>query len=103
LPSGASEDVERSGCTDMQALRLRTDELSWREIDGEIVAVDVAGSAYLSANSSGALLWQMLAAGTTRGALALRLVETFGIPRERADADVAAFLEHLVVRNLLEE
>jgi coenzyme PQQ synthesis protein D (PqqD) len=103
LPFAASGDVERSGCTDMQALRLRTGELSWREIDGEIVAVDVASSVYLSANSSGALLWQMLAAGTTRGALAAQLVDTFGIARERADADVAAFLDNLSVRNLLEE
>jgi hypothetical protein len=44
----------------------------------------------------------MLAAGTTRDALAVRLAETFGIEAERADADVAAFLDDLSARNLLE-
>jgi hypothetical protein len=87
----------------MHDLRLRTGELSWREVDGEIVAVDVASSAYLSANPAGAILWQMLAAGTTRDALETRLVETFGIAPSRAEADVAAFLDELSARNLLEE
>jgi Coenzyme PQQ synthesis protein D (PqqD) len=82
-------------------LQLRSDELSWRQVDGEIVAVDVAASAYLSANPAGAILWQMLAEGTTRDALAARLVETFGIEHERADADVGAFLAALASRNLL--
>jgi hypothetical protein len=89
--------------TEIHELRLRTSELSWRAVDGEIVAVDVASSAYLSANPAGAMLWQMLAAGTTRSALADQLVATFGIPLERAEADVAAFLDSLSTRNLLEE
>jgi hypothetical protein len=87
---------------ELNELRLRSAELSWRQIDGEIVAVDVASSAYLSTNAAGAIMWEMLAAGTTRDALAVRLVETFGIEAERADADVAAFLDDLSARNLLE-
>jgi hypothetical protein len=87
----------------MNDLRLRTRDLSWRDIDGEIVAVDVASSSYLSANPAGALLWSMLATGASRDELAGRLVETFGIERERADADVAAFLDSLSARNLLDE
>jgi hypothetical protein len=86
----------------MQGLQLRSGELSWRAVDGEIVAVDVASSAYLSANAAGAILWQMLADGTTRDALAARLVETFGIARDRAKADVDAFLHDLSARGLLE-
>jgi hypothetical protein len=87
----------------MNDLRLRTRDLSWRDIDGEIVAVDVASSSYLSANPAGALLWSMLATGASRDELADRLVGTFGIERERADADVAAFLDSLSARNLLDE
>ena len=80
----------------MNELRLRTQELSWREIDGELVAVDVARSAYLSSNPAGTLLWQMLAGGTTRDALEQALVETFGDRRSsRAKGDVASFLDDL--------
>jgi hypothetical protein len=92
-----------SASTEMRELRLRADALSWRQVDDEIIAVDVASSAYLSANAAGAILWQMLAVGATCEALVLRLVETFGILRERSEADVAAFLETLSARNLLAE
>jgi hypothetical protein len=87
----------------MAELRLRTADLSWREIDGEIVAVDVARSAYLSSNRAGTLLWQMLATGATREELATTLVATFGIDRERAETDVATFIDNLVARDLLAE
>lgn len=86
----------------MNELRLRTQELSWREIDGELVAVDVARSAYLSSNPAGTLLWQMLAGGTTRTALEQALVETFAIDVQRAKGDVASFLDDLSSRELLE-
>jgi hypothetical protein len=86
-----------------ERLRLRSGELSWREIDGEVVAIDVQSSTYFSANSSGALLWQMLSEGATRDELAERLTATFGIERERADADVDAFVDALGSRGLLEQ
>ena len=85
----------------VKELRLRQDELVWREIDNELIAVDVASSAYLSANPTGALLWQMLAAGTTRQDLIDRLVERFGISSEQAATDVDAFLKSLEARRLL--
>ncbi len=87
----------------MAQLRLRADELAWREIDGEIVAVDVDTSTYLSGNPAAALLWGMLATGTTRDELVDRLVEHFDIERERAERDVDAFVSTLAARNLLEE
>jgi hypothetical protein len=93
--------MELLACTEMPVLRLRQDHLTWREVDGEIVAVDLTSSRYLSANPAGALLWQMLATGTTREALIARLVEEFDITEDRADADVAAFIDALAARNLL--
>jgi hypothetical protein len=82
-------------------LRLRDHDLTWREIDGEVVAVDVAKSAYLSSNPAGSLLWSMLASGARRDGLANRLVEAFGIDRARAESDVDAFLRALDERGLL--
>ena len=85
----------------MAQLHLRADDLSWREIDTEVVAVDVSTSMYLSANESGAVLWRLLAAGATRAELAASLEERYGIDRERAEADVDAFIESLQQRHLL--
>ncbi len=87
----------------MNELRLRADALVWREIDNELVAVDMASSAYLSANQTGAMLWQMLAAGTTRRELVERLVERFGISSEQAQSDVDVFVQDLKARELLAE
>jgi hypothetical protein len=86
----------------MNELRLRPDDLNWREIDGEVVAVDAETSTYLSANPAGALLWQMLAGGATREALAQRLVDEYGIELERATTDVDVFVAALRARGLLE-
>jgi hypothetical protein len=85
----------------MDELRLRPEALAWREIDNELVAVDMASSTYLSANRSGALLWQMLAAGTTHAELVQGLVDRFGISSDRATSDVDAFLHGLDDRALL--
>jgi hypothetical protein len=85
----------------VKELKLRQEELVWREIDNELIAVDVAASAYLSANPAGALLWQMLAEGTTRQELIDNLVERFGISSEQAATDVDAFLQSLEARRLL--
>jgi hypothetical protein len=82
-------------------LKLRATDLAWRAIDGEVVAVDVVKSTYLSGNVAAALLWEMLAEGTTRAAMAARLVEQFGIDLERAEQDVAAFVADLEARALL--
>jgi Coenzyme PQQ synthesis protein D (PqqD) len=85
----------------MGELQLRPDALVWREMDNELVAVDMASSTYLGANQSGALLWQMLATGTTHAELVERLVDRFGIPADRATSDVDAFLRGLERRDLL--
>jgi hypothetical protein len=83
-------------------LRLRRSSLQWLEADGEVVALDEAALVYLSANESGALLWQALAAGTSRDALVGALVDRFGIEGDQAGRDVDAFLAELERRDLLE-
>jgi hypothetical protein len=85
----------------MGVLRLREDALVWREIDGELVAVDVTASTYLGANHAGTLLWQLLADGASRQELADALVERFAIEPPRARADADAFVDVLEARGLL--
>jgi hypothetical protein len=85
----------------MSEIRLRQEDLSWRKIDTEIVAVDVSKSTYLSANESGAVLWALLVDGATRAELATALEERYGIDRARAEADADAFVAALESRGLL--
>ena len=60
-------------------LCLRKEQLEWRDIGDEIVALDAEDSVYLAARGSGALLWRLLAESTTRNGLVEALVETYGI------------------------
>jgi hypothetical protein len=82
-------------------LRLREADLHWREIDGEIVALEARSSRYVAANGAGAVLWRALVAGSTREQLADELVAAFGIDRERAAADADRFVAELAAQGLL--
>ena len=85
----------------MTVLRLRVDDLHWREIDGEVIAIEARGSTYVAANGAGTLLWRALAAGTTPEALADELVRVYGIDRRRAADDIEHFLAQLTDQGLL--
>ena len=82
--------------------RLRRDAI-WREADAEVIAIDHRLTNYFSANSAGALLWKQLTDGATPDELADRLVTTYGIERERAERDVAAFIADLEAQGFLED
>jgi hypothetical protein len=84
-------------------LRVRTDSIVWREVEGEIIALDLESSAYFAVNGAGVLLWHSLLEGLSRDALVELLVDGYAIDRARADTDVGAFLAQLDSRNWLEE
>lgn len=84
-------------------LRLRPEALQWREIEGEVVAVDLETSSYLGANEAGAVLWRALATGATREELAALLVAEFEIDAEQAARDTDAFVDQLRESDLLAE
>jgi hypothetical protein len=85
----------------MTVLKLRDTDLHWREIDGEIVALEGQRSQYVAANGSGTVLWRALVGGTTHEHLVDELVRTYGIDRARAAADVDRFLDALAEQHLL--
>ncbi len=82
-------------------LCLRKQDLDWRDIDDEIVALDARGSVYLAVRGSGALLWRLLTDATTRDRLVEALVETYDVDEARAGDDVDEFLMTLSGRGLL--
>jgi Coenzyme PQQ synthesis protein D (PqqD) len=84
-----------------EILKLKSDAVEWREIEGEVVAIDRRTDTYLGVNESGAKLWRALAAGATREQLVDELVSAFEIPREQAAADADAFVRHLAEHELL--
>ena len=84
-------------------LKLRSDKIAWREVDGETLLLDLKRSMYLAVNPSATVLWRQLAEGTTRERLVQELVENFGIGAEQAAADVDAFLDDCSAREFIED
>ena len=84
-------------------LRLRTEDLEWREMDGELVALEGERSLYLAANPAATLLWQRLADGASPQELSDALVDSYGIESAVAERDVDAFLDQARRFDLLDE
>ncbi|MDQ3304799.1 MAG: PqqD family protein [Actinomycetota bacterium] len=83
-------------------LKLRAEAVDWREVEGQVVALDRAGSVYLAINQAGTALWPAIVQGATREQLVGILLETFDVESDRATADVDAFVANLSERHLLE-
>ncbi len=84
-------------------LKLKDDRVTWRDIGGEVIALDLEGSSYLGINTTGTRLWELLANGTDAEELVRALLEQHDIDPERARRDVAAFVGDLQSRGLLHE
>lgn len=82
--------------------RVRRGAGVWREVDGEIVLLDLEHKAYVGINGSGAVLWRALVEGATRPELADLLSRTYALAAEDAEQQVADFVEACRARDLLE-
>ena len=81
--------------------RLRSEDLSWREVEGEAIILDLTTQSYLSLNGTALTLWRALESGATTEELSARLVDEHGATPDEADRDAAAFVDSLRERNLL--
>ena len=78
-----------------EVLRLRSQDLEWREIEGEVVVLDLRTSTYMAVNNTGYVLWKALAAGAARSQLVSELTEKFNLEAETAERDVDDFVDSL--------
>ena len=84
-----------------EVVRLRSAALEWREVEGEVIALDLGSSTYLAINRAGAFLWPALIDGATPAQLAQQLAGEFGLEGEQARRDADAFLDSLRELDLL--
>lgn len=86
-----------------RAVMVQRDDVLWRQLDDQVLVLDVPRSRYLRLNRSGSVLWQALTTPRTTADLVDVLVRTYDLDDQRARADVAAFLSALSERGLLQE
>jgi Coenzyme PQQ synthesis protein D (PqqD) len=87
----------------MGELKLREGAAEWREVEGQVLVLDLEDSDYLIVNRTGAAVWPALVAGTTREELIELLTSTFDVDAESAAANLDEFLSTLRERRLLEQ
>jgi len=83
-------------------IRLREESIEWRAVEDEIVALDRAAGEYIAVTGSGVVLWPLLVAGTSRGALAEALAVRYDVEPATAARDAERFVDTLAARGLLE-
>ncbi|HMK96373.1 MAG TPA: PqqD family protein [Acidimicrobiales bacterium] len=88
--------------TNHDFVKVRSDDVVWRQVGDEVLLLDTSTSEYLSVNRTGSALWPLLMEGCRRGDLARALVERFGIEEATAANDAERFLSSLQELGLLQ-
>lgn len=77
------------------------EHIHFREVHDELMLLDAQNDAYFVLNPTGAVVWSVLASGRSPETAAARLAASYAVTPERAEADVAAVVDELVGRGLL--
>ena len=83
-------------------VKLRTDNLVWRQVGDEVMVLDAASSQYLSVNKTGTVLWPLLLEGCHRAELIQALKTSFEVDDATAASDAEKFLSSLRDLGLLQ-
>ena len=84
----------------MTALRVNEDVI-FRELDGEVVLLDLASGRYYGLNEVGARVWAVIAAGGSVEDAVATVAAEFDAPEPEIAADVAALVAELTARGLV--
>lgn len=76
------------------------EEVLSRELDGEVVLLDLRSGRYFGLNATAARVWSMLKEDMDEGSMAAALVAEFDVTEDRARADIEAFVTVLLDRGL---
>ncbi len=76
-------------------------KMAWRVYDGEAVVLSPDDSILNTLNAVGTLIWEAADGRTPVSAIVARISEEFDVESERAERDVATFIEKLRQRGLL--
>lgn len=85
-----------------EEIRARTSELETRQVEGEMVLLDLRSQRYLSLNRTGAQLWPLMVEGTSRDRLVHELRSAHDIDEATAGRDVDVLIDQLRGADLLE-
>lgn len=75
--------------------------ISWRDIKGELIVLQLASGEYFSFNEIGRLTWLALAEQQSIAQVIDAVIAEYDVPFAQAEADVVAFIQGLLGNKLL--
>lgn len=82
------------------SLIVSPDALS-RELDGEVLVLDLKTSLYFGLTGTAARIWQLIEQGSARDAIVAALSDEYGGDASDIGGDVDAFVGDLIARGLV--
>jgi coenzyme PQQ synthesis protein D (PqqD) len=82
-------------------LRPNQEEIAAKVVDGEAIMINLSTGIYYSMDETGALVWELLAAGHSLEEVSAALARRYDVPGEQAQADVARLGAELLEENLV--
>ena len=77
------------------------DNYSWRDVNNELVVLNLQSGEYFTFNEVGRLIWLSLNDGKTVEDIAKAVVEQYTASEEKAMEDVKAFISNMLSEGLL--
>ena len=78
-----------------------TEEVTWRDVNGELVVLKLTSGEYFSFNAIGRLTWMSLSEGKSISDVVDAIAAEYDVTREQAESDVHTFVDGLLSNDLL--
>jgi len=96
-----TQTVESAAIGAEVRLELNSGDVAAKEIDGEILIMNVANGMYYSLDGVSAVAWRLIAAGHSLDQVAVALAQTYGVDESSTLSDVTDLAVHLVDEGLV--
>ena len=81
--------------------KICRDGLMWRDIDREVIILDIENDSYYSLNETGTLVWKMLEKGINVEGIFAALAKEYALSLKNAEKDVNSIIEKLKEEKLI--
>lgn len=78
-------------------------ELTWQDVNGDLVAINVDSGEYHIFNDVGHLIWLAIAEGKSNEEIVKQIIAQYNVREEKALSDLRDFIDDLMQRKLIEK
>lgn len=80
-----------------------SDDVTWRDVDEEMIVLHLPTGKYYTFNNTGHLVWQQLAEGKDTSDIKVQIMDKYEVDEETANRDLTSFIAGLREHNLINE